>query len=98
MNEWLTIVNIVLIAVNSCFLAFLLVSIKGLPQSIAVSIRNYINQKGRTPKNQKEEPGFDIGGIIEAIGGEEVITQVLKGIVSTVLNKSSSNSRENIYG
>ena len=87
MNEWLTIVNIALIAVNSCFLAFLVVSIKGLPQSIAVSIRNYINQQGRTPKNQKQEPGFDIGGIIEAIGGEEVITEVLKGIIKTVMGK-----------
>ena len=98
MNEWLTIVNIVLIAVNSCFLAFLLVSIKGLPQAIAVSIRNYINQQGRKPKGAKEEVGFDIGGIIEAVGGEEVVTEVLKGIVNAILTRSSSSSRENIYG
>ena len=98
MQDWLILANIVLFAVNSCFLAFLLISITGLPQSIAVSIRNYMNQLGRKPKNEKEEGAFDIGGIIEAIGGEEVLTEVLKGIVHSVLGKGSSNSRDNIYG
>ena len=73
-------------------MAFLGLIFQQLPNRIAISIKNYINQLGRKPKSQNPLGDVDISGLIESIGGQEVITQILKGVIGRFTNQESGTN------
>lgn len=93
MQDWIILANMVLFTVNSCFLAFLVLTLYKLPQRVAVSVRNYINQLGREPK--PSTTGNVVEGLLSTPEVQEMIAGVLQGLVGRVLTEPS---KENIYG